>query len=108
MSKYEKSFNTILNMLNEKGIWFKNDAVKIGFSYAEICFDDTDGAITLYADCETAIDECIYESFEKLFEHFPKLEFNFCLESSLNGNFATWSEFKDIVDGKSNKTLLVL
>ncbi len=108
MDKYEKAFSDILGEFDEKGFWFKNEFVKVGFSYAEVFLDTDDGAINIECDCESALNEMIYNTWEEFFEHFKDLKFVFTLDCAISGNFVTWNDFKDIIDGKLKKHIVTL
>lgn len=108
MDKYEQAFNDSLNEFIVTGFWFKNECVKIGFSYAEVDFDSNDNSISIGTDCESALNEYIYENWNDFFEHFPNLEFILTKDLALDDNFITWGDFKDIIDGKLKKIIATL
>ena len=102
MNKYEEKMTQLVKDFSD-GIWFKNDNVKVGYSFAEVFIDDTDEndfSINIESEEQDLLSSDLFDSWEDVFKQTPNLEFVISRDCAERGNFITWQQFKDALDDK--------
>ena len=105
MNKYEEKMTNVVQDFSD-GIWFKNDNVKVGYSFAETVCDyknlpyGVEGDIFIISEYEDILKSAIYNNWEDVFKNNLDVKFVINKDCAEKGNFITWQQFKDALDDK--------
>ena len=106
MNKYEEKMTSVVRDFSG-GIWFKNEDVKVGYSFAETIFNyGVDGDVFVISEYDGILSTLLYDNWEDLFAQNPDVEFAITRDCAHNGNFVTWQQFKDALDDKSRVNIV--
>ena len=112
MNKYEETLTRLVRKFGN-GIWFKNDNVKVGYSFADAMFDykilpyGVKGDIFIISEYEDILKSAIYNGWEDVFKHNSDVQFVISKDCAKKGNFVTWQQFKDVLDRKEQRPDIV-
>lgn len=97
--KYENALMSGIKAFSEHSFWFKNDNVKVGYSYASIDIDDECGYFTVFSEDENVVESGDYDGWWDFFENNEDVQFVITRDCAEDNEFVTWDQFKAAIDG---------